>query len=222
VNYDWAWRVIPRALPALFLGLKMTLAVTVVVIILGLLLGTVVAAGRLARSALINKPVALYIEFFRGTPALIQLVWIYYCLPIVFGVELPTFASIIVALTLNVGAFYGEAIRAGIQAIPRDQTEAADVLGLGYVDKMRFVVLPQAFRIIIPVALSQSISLFKDTALVSTLGVADLMYQARVLATETYRPIEILTTAALIYFVIAFPLTVATRLLEVRLAAARR
>jgi polar amino acid transport system permease protein len=222
VNYDWAWRVIPRALPALFLGLKMTLAVTVVVIILGLLLGTVVAAGRLARSALINKPVALYIEFFRGTPALIQLVWIYYCLPIVFGVELPTFASIIVALTLNVGAFYGEAIRAGIQAIPRDQTEAADVLGLGYVDKMRFVVLPQAFRIIIPVALSQSISLFKDTALVSTLGVADLMYQARVLATETYRPIEILTTAALIYFVIAFPLTVATRLLEVRLVAARR
>lgn len=222
MNYDWAWRVIPRALPALFLGLKMTLAVTVVVIILGLLLGTVVAAGRLARSALINKPVALYIEFFRGTPALIQLVWIYYCLPIVFGVELPTFASIIVALTLNVGAFYGEAIRAGIQAIPRDQTEAADVLGLGYVDKMRFVVLPQAFRIIIPVALSQSISLFKDTALVSTLGVADLMYQARVLATETYRPIEILTTAALIYFVIAFPLTIATRLLEVRLAAARR
>jgi polar amino acid transport system permease protein len=149
-------------------------------------------------------------------------VWIYYCLPIVFGLELPTFASIIVALTLNVGAFYGEAIRAGIQAIPRDQTEAADVLGLGYVDKMRFVVLPQAFRIIIPVALSQSISLFKDTALVSTLGVADLMYQARVLATETYRPIEILSTAALIYFVIAFPLTVATRLLEVRLATVRR
>jgi polar amino acid transport system permease protein len=222
VTYDWAWRVIPRALPALLLGLKMTLAVTVVVIILGLLLGTVVAAGRLARSALINKPVALYIEFFRGTPALIQLVWIYYCLPIVFGLELPTFASIIVALTLNVGAFYGEAIRAGIQAIPRDQTEAADVLGLGYVDKMRFVVLPQAFRIIIPVALSQSISLFKDTALVSTLGVADLMYQARVLATETYRPIEILSTAALIYFVIAFPLTVATRLLEVRLATVRR
>lgn len=222
MTYDWAWRIIPRALPALLLGLQMTLAVTVVVIILGFVLGTVVAAGRLARSAFVNKPIALYIEFFRGTPALVQLVWIYYCLPIVLGLELPTFASIVVALTLNVGAFYGEAIRAGIQAIPRDQTEAADVLGLGYVDKMRFVVLPQAFRIIIPVALSQSVSLFKDTALVSTLGVADLMYQARVLATETYRPIEILSTAALIYFVIAFPLTVATRLLEVRLATVRR
>jgi polar amino acid transport system permease protein len=200
----------------------MTLAVTVVVIVLGFALGTIVAAGRLARSSLISKPVAVYIEFFRGTPALIQLVWIYYCLPIVLGLELPTFTSIVVALTLNVGAFYGEAIRAGIQAIPRDQTEAADILGLSYVDKMRFVVLPQAFRIIIPVALSQSISLFKDTALVSTLGVADLMYQARVLATETYRPIEILSTAALIYFVIAFPCTIATRLLEVRLATVRR
>ena len=222
MTYDWAWRVIPRALPALLLGLQMTLAVTVVVIILGFILGTVVAAGRLARNSLINKPIALYIEFFRGTPALVQLVWIYYCLPIVLGLELPTFTSIIVALTLNVGAFYGEAIRAGIQAVPRDQTEAADVLGLSYVDKMRFVVLPQAFRIIIPVALSQSVSLFKDTALVSTLGVADLMYQARVLATETYRPIEILSTAALIYFLIAFPWTIATRLLEVRLATVRR
>jgi len=222
VTYEWAWHVIPRALPALFRGLEMTLAVTAVVVVLGFALGTVVAAARLARSPFINKPVALYIEFFRGTPALVQLVWVYYCLPIVLGLELPSFASIVVALTLNVGAFYGEAIRAGIQAIPRDQVEAADVLGLGYVDKMRFVVLPQAFRIIIPVALSLSISLFKDTALVSTLGVADLMYQARVLATETYRPIEVLSTAAMIYFLIAFPCTVATRLLEVRLATVRR
>jgi polar amino acid transport system permease protein len=222
MSYEWAWRVIPRALPALVRGLYMTLLVTGVVVALGFVLGTVVAAARLARSPLVNKPVALYIEFFRCTPALVQLVWVYYCLPIVLGLELPSFASIVVALTLNVGAFYGEAIRAGIQAVPRDQTEAAEVLGLSYVDKMRFVVLPQAFRIIIPVALSLSISLFKDTALVSTLGVADLMYQARVLATETYRPIEILSTAAMIYFAIAFPCTIATRLLEVRLATVRR
>ncbi len=222
MSYDWAWHVVPRAFPALLRGLQMTLAVTAVVVVCGFALGTLVAAGRLARSPLVSKPVAFYVELFRGTPALVQLVWVYYCLPIVLGLELPSFASIVVALTLNVAAFYGEAIRAGIQAIPRDQTEAADVLGLGYVDKMRFVILPQAFRIIIPVALSQSISLFKDTALVSTLGVADLMYQARVLATETYRPIEILSTAALIYFAIAFPCTIATRILEVRLAAARR
>lgn len=221
MSYDWAWYVVPRALPALIQGLRLTITITLVVIVLGFFLGILVAAGRLARSPLVNKPVAAYIEFFRGTPALVQLVWIYYCLPIVLGLELPSFASIVVALTLNVGAFYGEAIRAGIQAVPRDQVEAADILGFHYVDKMRFVVLPQAFRIIIPVALSQSISLFKDTSLVSTLGVADLMYQARVLSTQTYRPLEILTVAALIYFVLAFPCTVATRVLELRLARTR-
>ena len=219
--YEWAWRIVPRALPVLFQGLRLTLSITVVVIVLGFLLGILVAAGRLARNPLISKAVAMYIEFFRGTPALIQLVWIYYCLPIILGIQLPSFASIVVALTLNVGAFYGEAIRAGIQAIPRDQVEAADILGLSYPDKMRFVVLPQAFRIIIPVALSLSISLFKDTSLVSTIGVADLMYQARVLSTETYRPMEILTVAALIYFIIAFPCTVAARVLELRLASVR-
>jgi polar amino acid transport system permease protein len=221
MSYEWAWWIVPRAMPALLKGLQLTLLVTVTVIVLGLLLGIFVAAGRLSRNPLINKPVAAYIEFFRGTPALVQLVWVYYCLPIVLGIELPSVASIILALTLNVAAFYGEAIRAGIQAIPRDQSESADILGLSYVDKMRYVIMPQGFRIIIPVVLSQSISLFKDTPLVSTLGVADLMYQARVVATETYRPLEILTVAAMIYFVLAFPCTVATRLLELRLARAR-
>jgi polar amino acid transport system permease protein len=221
MSYEWAWWIVPRAMPALMKGLQLTLLVTVAVIALGFLLAIFVAAGRLARNPLINKPVAAYIEFFRGTPALVQLVWVYYCLPIVLGIELPSVASIVLALTLNVAAFYGEAIRAGIQAIPRDQSESADILGLSYVDKMRYVILPQGFRIIIPVVLSQSISLFKDTALVSTLGVADLMYQARVVATETYRPLEILTVAAMIYFVLAFPCTVATRLLELRLARAR-
>jgi polar amino acid transport system permease protein len=221
MQYEWAWWIVPRAMPALIKGLQLTLLITVAVIVLGFLLALFVAAGRLARSPLVNKPVAAYIEFFRGTPALVQLVWVYYCLPIVLGIELPSVASIILALTLNVAAFYGEAIRAGIQAIPRDQSESADILGLSYVDKMRYVILPQALRIIIPIVLSQSISLFKDTALVSTLGVADLMYQARVVATETYRPMEILTVAAMIYFVLAFPCTLATRILELRLARAR-
>src|SRR5262249_56085618 len=157
MSYDWAWYVVPRALPVLLQGLKLTITITVVVIVRGFLLGIVVAAGRLAGSPLIKKPVAAYIEFFRGTPALVQLVWIYYCLPIVLGLELPSLASIVIALTLNVGAFYGEAIRAGIQAVPRDQVEAADVLGFHYVDKMPFLVLPQPFPIIIPPAPSPTL-----------------------------------------------------------------
>ena len=109
---------------------------------------------------------AAYIELFRGTPALVQLVWFYYCLPIFLGVSLPGYTAIVVALTLNVSAFYGEAYRSGIQALPKDQIDSADVLGLSYFQRLRYVVAPQAFRIVIPVLLSLSISLFKDTSLV--------------------------------------------------------
>ncbi|SRR5579884_44466 len=216
------WGVALRYWPLLAKGLLLTFQITILVTVLGLLLGIVVAAGRLARQRWISRPVAGYIELFRGTPALIQLYWFYYCLPIFLGVRLPGLTAIIVALTLNVAAFYGEALRSGIQALPRDQTEAADILGLSYVQKMRYVVIPQALRIVVPVLLSLTISLFKDTSLVSALGVADLMYQARVVSTETYRPIEIFTTAALVYFAVATPLSMLTRRLELRLARVNR
>jgi polar amino acid transport system permease protein len=216
------WGVAFRYWPLLAQGLLLTMQITVLVTVLGLLLGIFVAAGRLSRSRLINKPIAGYIELFRGTPALIQLYWFYYCLPIFLGVDLPGLTAVIIALTLNTAAFYGEALRSGIQALPRDQTEAADILGLSYFQKMRHVVVPQAFRIVVPVLLGLTISLFKDTSLVSALGVGDLMYQSRVVSTETYRPIEVFTAAALVYFAVATPFSALTRRLEIRLARVNR
>jgi polar amino acid transport system permease protein len=218
--FDWGLAV--RYLPLLMQGLLTTLKISAIVIALGLVLGIFVAAGRLSKDPKISKPVAAYIEIFRGTPALVQLVWFYYCLPIFLGVNLPGYSAIVVALTLNVAAFYGEAYRSGIQALGKDQIDSADVLGLSYFHKMCYVIVPQAFRMVIPVLLSLSISLFKDTSLVSTLGVGDLMYQGRVVATQTYRPIEILTSVAAMYFLIAFPVSVLTRRLELRLARAFR
>ena len=218
--FDWGLAV--RYLPLLVQGLLTTLKISAIVIALGLVLGIFVAAGRLSKDPKISKPVAAYIEIFRGTPALVQLVWFYYCLPIFLGVNLPGYSAIVVALTLNVAAFYGEAYRSGIQALGKDQIDSADVLGLSYFHKMCYVIVPQAFRMVIPVLLSLSISLFKDTSLVSTLGVGDLMYQGRVVATQTYRPIEILTSVAAIYFLVAFPVSVLTRRLELRLARAFR
>jgi polar amino acid transport system permease protein len=217
-RYRFAWWVIPPAMPALLRGLAMTLEITVVVIVIGLISSVFVAAGRLSGNPFISKPVAAYIELFRSTPALVQLIWVFYALPIVLGIDLASFTSIVIALSGNVSAFYGETIRAGIQAVPRDQIEAADVLGLSYRDRMRFVVLPQALRNVLPVLLSTSISLFKETSLVSSLGVADLMYTARMVSTQNYRPLELLTTAALIYFVVAFPFTLLARWLELRMA----
>jgi polar amino acid transport system permease protein len=216
------WGLALRYLPLLVQGLLITLKISAVIIALGLVLGLFVAGGRLSKNPLINGPVSAYVELFRGTPALVQLVWFYYCLPIFLGISMPGFTAIVVALTLNVAAFYGEAYRSGIQALSKDQIDSADVLGLSYFQKMYYVIVPQAFRLVIPVLLSLSISLFKDTSLVSTLGVGDLMYQGRVVATQTYRPIEILTSVAVIYFIIAFPVSMLTRRLEIRLGRVYR
>ena len=183
-----------------------------------MLLGIMVAMARLSSVRAVRMAVALYVEIMRGTPALVQLVWVYYALPVLTGIQLPAFQSVVLAFTLNLGAFSGEAFRSGIQAIPREQVETADVLGLSYLQRMRYVIVPQAFRIVLPVIISIAISLFKDTSLVLTLGVADLMYNGKIVLTDTYRPLEIFTTVAVIYFIIAFPVTIIMRRLEIYLS----
>lgn len=216
--YHWDFSTVGPYLGFLIQGLEMTLEITVVTLALGMLLGITVAMARLSSVRIVRMAVALYVEVMRGTPALVQLVWVYYALPIVTGIQLPAFQSVVLAFTLNLGAFSGEAFRSGIQAIPREQVETADVLGLNYLQRMRYVVVPQAFRIVLPVIISIAISLFKDTSLVSTLGVADLMYNGKIVSTDTYRPLEIFTTVAVIYFLIAFPVTIIMRRYEIYLS----
>ena len=199
-------------------GLGYTLQIAILTIVLGLLLGIVVAAARLSSITVVRAVTTIYVELMRGTPLLVQLFWVYYALPILTGIQLPAFESVVLALTLNVGAFYGEAFRSGIQAIPREQVETADVLGLNYVQRMQFVIVPQAFRIVLPVLISISVSLFKDTSLVSVLGVNELMYTTRTISTDTYRPLEVYTTAAIIYFIVAFPVTIIMRRYEIYLS----
>lgn len=199
----------------------MSVALTLVNIATGLFLGVFVALGRLSPFRVVRALVTVYIEFFRGTPLLVQLIWAYYALPIVLGVNLPAFVAVSVALTLNIGAVAGEAFRSGIQAVPKEHLESAEVLGLTYAQRMRYVVLPQAVRIVLPVLISLSIGLFKDTSLVSSLGVNDLMYNGVTAAVQTYRPLEILTAVAMIYFLVAFPLTLLMRRVELHFSRHR-
>ena len=216
--YRWDFSSITPYLGFLAAGLLLTLQITVVTITLGMLLGISVAMARLSSVKPLRMATALYVEIMRGTPPLVQLVWVYYALPIITGIQLPAFESVVLAFSLNLGAFYGEAFRSGIQAIPREQIETADVLGLSYLQRMRYVIVPQAFRIVLPVIISIGISLFKDTSLVSTLGVADLMYNGKTVATDTYRPLEIFTAVAIIYFIVAFPVTIIMRRYEIYLS----
>jgi polar amino acid transport system permease protein len=215
--YHWDFSTVTPYLPTLLQGLGLTLEITVVSIVLGMTLGLFVAMARLSSITAVRAITTMYVEVFRGTPMLVQLVWVYYALPVLTGIQLPGFQSVVLAFVLNLGAFYGEAFRSGIQAIPREQVETADVLGLSYLQRMRYVIVPQAIRIVLPVLISLSISLFKDTSLVSTLGIGELMYNGKTVSTQTYRPLEIFTVVALFYFLVAFPITLIMRRYEIYL-----
>ena len=202
---------------ALLLGLWMTIKLTVICIVLGCTLGFLVGLMRTSRNLALRAVSGAYVEFFRGTPVLIQLFWIFFCLPLLLGVELSNLASGVIALTLYMGAITSETFRASLKSIGREQLDACVALGLPKRAQVVNVVLPQAVLRAIPTLLSNCVSLFKESALVSAVGMADLMFVGQNISNNTARPVEVLTVVALIYFVIAFPLTRAVSLIEGRI-----
>jgi polar amino acid transport system permease protein len=199
-------------------GINATLAVTAGALAIGVALGLPLGMARLSVRRWLSAPSIGYIEVFRNTPALVQLIWIYYCLPILAGINMSAILSCTVALGLNAAAYIAEIFRAGIQSIDRGQVDAARSLGMSYLQAMRKVVLPQAFRRMIPAFVNETVSLIKYSSLVSVLGVADLTYQAQALSTTSYRPIEVFTFIAFVYFLVCTLLSYLARRLELRLA----
>lgn len=205
MNYQFDWTVVTSNFPRLLDGLVLTLEIAVIVIVLSMILAIPVAFLRMSNIEVVRWLAQLYIEIFRCTPLLVQLFWVYYALPTLTGITIPGTISAVIALTLNLTAFMAEAYRSGFQAVPPEQVEAGKMLRLSRFQQIRYIIVPQALKQQLPVILSLNISLFKDTALVSTIAVADLMFTANKISTESYRALEILTVAALMYFVIAFP-----------------
>jgi len=214
--YTFRFDAVLRNLPFLLEGLGLTLQITLVSVIFALLVGLLAALLRLSKLPGITHLVRVYIDLFRCTPVLVQLVWIYYALPLVLGIQLSAFASTVLALSLNMGAFLGEIFRAGIQSIDAGQKEAAFVLGMTYRQTLRRIVLPQALVRMLPPIGSSMIVLLKESSLASVIAVAELTYQGQVLQAATFRPIEILTVVAVIYFVLTFPLSLGVQHLERR------
>ncbi|WP_181150063.1 amino acid ABC transporter permease [Ensifer aridi] len=202
---------------ALLLGLWTTLKLTLICIVLGCVLGFLLALARTSKSAILRGVSGVYVEFFRGTPVLVQLFWIFFCLPLILGVELSNMASGIIALTLYMGAISSETFRASLKSVGREQLDACVALGLSPWVRTTSVVLPQAVLRAAPTLLSNCVSLFKESALVSAVGMADLMFVGQNISNNTARPVEVLTVVALIYFVIAFPLTRAVTVVEQRI-----
>lgn len=224
-GYHWQWYRVPRyiasidgegiTLGPLIEGALVTLRITAISLPLAFFWALVTALFRLSGSPLARSVARVYLEVIRNTPLLVQLLFVYFVLsPIV---PMGRFSSAILALSLFEGAYGSEIIRAGILSIPKGQWEAADSLGLSKFHTYRYIILPQAFRKILPPLSSQAISLIKDSALVSILAIYDLTMQGQSIIAETYLTFEIWFTVAGIYLMITVSVSVAIQVMEKRL-----
>ncbi|MBO8142375.1 MAG: amino acid ABC transporter permease [Firmicutes bacterium] len=194
------WALIWRSLPDLAQGALTTLVLTTTSIGLGLVLGTVVGLMRLSRMPVAGAFAGGYVWFFRGTPLLVQIMLIYYALPHL-GLSLDRWQAGVTALSLNSAAYIAEIVRAGVQSIDAGQTEAAWALGLTRFQTVRFVILPQAFRRIVPPLGNEFILLLKDSSLVSVIALEELLRRGQLIVTRTFKPIEIYAIVALFYLI---------------------
>ena len=198
-------------------GARTTLWLTLVSGSVGLVLGTCAALARTARWAAVRWVASFYIWVIRGTPLLVQILFVYFALPVLVpGLNLPDFAAAVVALGLNVGAYNAEAIRAGLLAVPRGQTEAAKALGLGRVHVFMDVVFPQAFKISLPPLVSNFVALLKDSSLAYAIGVVELTNVGNRIQSATFQPIATLTTVAITYLLLTTLVTQVSNAVEYR------
>jgi len=205
MNYQFDFHFLNGSLPALLDGLKVTLELALASNLIGLTCGFLLCLMTLSRWFFIRWPAQLFIEFFRCTPALLQIVWFFYCVPMLFDVFIDPIAMGFLALGLNLTAFNAEAYRAGVQAVPREHLDACIALGLRSWQRTVYVILPQSLRSALPVLITNGIGTLQQSALVAIVAVADLMYVGKSLATEAYRPLETYTLIALIYFALSLP-----------------
>jgi polar amino acid transport system permease protein len=201
----------------LLVGLWITLKISAFSLVFALLLGLVAGLGRVSDNPAAHNLSTAYVELIRGTPLLVQIFIFYFFIGTVL--ELSPFTAGVAALAVFTGAYVAEIIRAGIEAVPRGQMEAARSLGMSYAQAMRFVILPQAFRKTLPPLAGQFINLIKDSSLVSIIAITDLSKSGREVVSSTFAPFEVWFTVALMYLALTGTLSVLVRRLERRLAA---
>ncbi|MDI5983757.1 amino acid ABC transporter permease [Halomonas sp. M4R5S39] len=198
-------------------GLGITLFFTITSAVVGTLLGFIISLMRVSPFRILKWPSRLYVEFFRGTPMLIQLFWIFFCLPLVIGQDIPPYVSVLISMVLFMAAITSETFRGSLKSISGEQHDACVALGLNFRVKAVSVIFPQALLRSIPPLMSNIVALFKESALISSVGIADLMFVSSNISSSTARPVEFLTAAAVIYFAVAFPITRLVDLVEANL-----
>lgn len=216
--YQWDFTPVLANSGMLAAGLANTLKLTATALAFGIPLGLGLALLRLSRQRVLSLPAGFVVEFLRTTPPLVQLFWFFFALPILIRVEMTPFVAAAITFSIQSSAFFAEVFRAGIVSIERGQSEAARALGMSSAQAMRRVILPQAVKRMIPAFMERSIELMKTTTLVATVSYADLLFQANELAQKTFRPLEVFTVTALIYFVVIYAASLVVHRIERRLA----
>lgn len=217
--YEFDFLEILRNTDLLLRGVALTLALWALAFAFALVVGLFLGIARGSARLWLNWPATAYIEVFRNTPVLIQLVWFYYAFPVLTGIQTAPFMAAALGLCLNTSAYCAEIYRGGLQSVVMGQWEAGRALGMRYGKIMRRIILPQAVRRMVPAFTNRAVELAKMTSIASVITVHELMYEARTLSTQTFLPLETFTIVALIYFGLIYPGTLAAYRLEGKLNA---
>ena len=221
MNLDFAflnWSVVSNFI---LKGLAFSVQLTLIALVGGVVLGTVLALMRLSGKPWLVVPAAAYVNTMRSIPLVMVILWFFLLIPLLVGKSLGSEFSAIVTFTLFEAAYYSEIMRAGIQSVPKGQVYAGYAVGMTYAQCMQLVVLPQAFRNMLPVLLTQTIILFQDTSLVYAIGAYDLLKGFEVAGKNFNRPVETYLVAAVVYFVICFSLSMVVKRLQAKIAIIR-
>ena len=216
MHYHWDLSMVLADSSRWWSAAGVTLVYAFATVVGGIVIGVICGLGLLSRRRWLTLPLEGYVEVFRCTPLLVQIVWFYYALPILLNFSLPAWLAAGLGLTLYMGAFCTEIFRAGVMSIGRGQWQAGRALGMTHIQLMRRIVLPQAVRRMVPPLVNQSITQLKNTALLYVVAVPDLMYTGSIVTAETFRPLEVYTSVAAMYFIMLYPMTLFAKRLEVR------
>ncbi|CUN34372.1 MAG: amino acid ABC transporter permease [Mitsuokella jalaludinii] len=201
-NFD----LVVNSFPLLLVGAGVTIKITALSVALGVVIGLFVGIARISRIKILRVLAAIYVDFFRGTPLLVQIFLVYFALPVITGQRVDPFVAAIGSCGINSGAYVAEIFRAGIQSIDKGQMEAGRSLGMTWVQTMRYIIVPQAFKRVIPPLGNEFIALLKDSSLVSVIGFEELTRRGQLIIAKTYGSLEIWISVAVIY--LAMTLTI--------------
>ncbi len=221
-DFDFAYHVMWESVPVLMTGLKYTLIISAGGLFFGFILGVASGFMKLSRNPILPKIAGLYIESIRGTPLMVQVMFLYFGLPLLLGMRIPPLTASIVAIAVNAGAYIAEVVRGAVQSIEKGQVEAGRSIGLSRSQTMLYIVWPQAFRRMIPSLGNQFIISLKDTSLLVVIGMGELTRTGQEIIADNFRAFEVWLTVAIIYLIITRTLSYALGMLERRLSVSER